>query len=231
MKSLRTLLPIVLMVVSCAVAGCSDSPDSPTDRTDAGASDEKLARAAAAGAEAGRAMARSIQATEMARKSAAAAPAEVSIPESTQERPVDADGFREIDWLQMIPADELNNLQDAPPVMHSGKLKMQQYGNYTVVPTVLGHRVKLPGYVVPMESDDKGLMTEFFFVPFFGACIHVPPPPPNQLIYVTLEKPMKTPEIWDPYWLMGELSDEQKHSGVAGSAYTMKRGRLKEYEG
>jgi len=231
MKSLCTLLPAFLVAFSCAVVGCSDGRDAPTDRTTAGANDEKLARAAAAGAEAGRAIAKNIQANELARKSAAASPSQASMTGSTQERPVDADGFREIDWLQMIPPDELELLQNAPPVMHSGKLKMQQYGSYTVVPTVLGQRVKLPGYVVPMESDDKGFMTEFFFVPFFGACIHVPPPPPNQLIYVTLDEPMKTPEIWDPYWLLGELSAEQIHSGVAGSAYTMKRARLKEYEG
>jgi uncharacterized protein len=46
--------------------------------------------------------------------------------------------------------------------------------------------VSVPGFMVPLE-DDADQVTEFILVPFAGACIHVPPPPPNQMIYVKLQ--------------------------------------------
>lgn len=48
-----------------------------------------------------------------------------------------------------------------------------------------GKRVSIPGFMVPLE-DDAQQVTEFLLVPYAGACIHVPPPPPNQMVYVTL---------------------------------------------
>ena len=96
---------------------------------------------------------------------------------------------------------------------------------------MLGREIKLPGYVVPIESDDKGRMTEFFFVPFFGACIHVPPPPPNQIVYARLSKPVKAPEIWEAYMLKGVLRDEKIQNLTANSAYSMNDAILEPYKG
>ncbi len=45
--------------------------------------------------------------------------------------------------------------------------------------------VAIPGFMVPLE-DDADQVTEFLLVPFAGACIHVPPPPPNQMVYIKL---------------------------------------------
>lgn len=144
----------------------------------------------------------------------------------------DAQGFTELDWLAMMPPDELDALQSGSTVIvHNGKLRQKQFGSYRVMSEVLGRKIKLPGYVVPIESDDKGNMTEFFFVPFFGACIHVPPPPPNQIVYVRLAKPTKAPEIWDAFMLKGELSDQKVQNRVAGSAYSMDAAVLEPYRG
>ena len=48
--------------------------------------------------------------------------------------------------------------------------------------------VKLPGYVIPLEYYGREINT-FLLVPYIGACIHVPPPPPNQIVYVDSKKP------------------------------------------
>ena len=73
-------------------------------------------------------------------------------------------------------------------------------------------------------------MTEFFFVPYFGACIHVPPPPPNQILYVRLKKSVKQPEIWDPYWIKGNLKIESFANDTAATAYTMDADVLMPYQ-
>lgn len=143
----------------------------------------------------------------------------------------DGDGYVELDWLKMMPAADLEALKHPTTIRHVGSLRMKQFGSFNTIDAVTGHKVKLPGYVVPLESDDEGRMTEFFFVPFFGACIHVPPPPPNQIVFVHLDKPMKTPEIWQPFWLRGELQIEKKNSSLGGSAYTMTGASLIVYDG
>ncbi|HJT99165.1 MAG TPA: DUF3299 domain-containing protein [Rhodanobacteraceae bacterium] len=143
----------------------------------------------------------------------------------------DAEGYVELDWLKMMPAADLEALKHPPQVQHVGRVRMKQFGSYDTVADVTNRKIKLPGYVVPIESDDQGRMTEFFFVPFFGACIHVPPPPPNQIVFAHLAKPVKTPEIWDPYWLRGELRVETKKNKLAGSAYAMADASLVPYDG
>ncbi|MFT3791918.1 MAG: DUF3299 domain-containing protein [Rudaea sp.] len=144
----------------------------------------------------------------------------------------DAQGYTELDWLAMMPRDELESLKEAAgTVVHTGNKRMKQFGSFRIVPDVLGRRIKLPGYVVPIESDDKGRMTEFFFVPFFGACIHVPPPPPNQIVHVHLSNPVKAPEIWEAFMLKGELRDEKIQTLMAGSAYSMGDATLEPYQG
>jgi hypothetical protein len=144
----------------------------------------------------------------------------------------DAQGYTELDWLAMMPPDELESLKNAANVIvHVGNKRMKQVGSFRVMPDTLGRKIKLPGYVVPVESDDNGRMTEFFFVPFFGACIHVPPPPPNQIVYVRLSKSVKTPEIWDAFMLKGILREETIHNRMAGSAYSMSDAILEPYNG
>jgi uncharacterized protein len=143
---------------------------------------------------------------------------------------VDEDGFVELDWLQMLPADELEQLQSGSSISHFGDQRMTQVGSSRVVKSVLGRKIKLPGYVVPLEMDDSGRVSEFFLVPYYGACIHVPPPPPNQMVYVRLARPLAVPDIWEVYWIKGELSDLKTQTPSADAAYFMGEARLAPYE-
>jgi hypothetical protein len=144
---------------------------------------------------------------------------------------ISADGYRDLDWLEMLPKAEIEILKHPPPVDHTGTMRAQQTGTYNAIPALDGLKVRIPGYIVPLEADDKGNLTEFFLVPYFGACIHVPPPPPNQIIYVKLDKPVEAPEIMDPYGVKGVLRVRKTANDVAGSAYTMEQASIAPWEG
>lgn len=144
----------------------------------------------------------------------------------------DADGYRELDWSAMLPPAELNALENSeePAVNHTGKRAMPQTGTYNTVAAVLARKVRLPGYVVPLDSDDAGRVREFLFVPYYGACIHVPPPPPNQIVHVRLDTPIDPPDMYSPFYLTGQLRAETLHGELAGTAYTMEQAHLHPYE-
>jgi len=69
---------------------------------------------------------------------------------------------------------------------------------------LMGKRIKIPGFAVPLEGDDGfENVKEFLLVPTFGACIHVPPPPPNQVVHVILDKPVYFEKLMYAVWVIG----------------------------
>ncbi|MGE8259816.1 MAG: DUF3299 domain-containing protein [Stenotrophomonas sp.] len=102
---------------------------------------------------------------------------------------------------------------------HSSPDRAQQFGSAAVVDGVDGRAVDLDGYVVPLAMDDAGAVNELLFVPFYGACIHVPPPPPNQIIHVTLERPIALGNLWDAYRLSGHLRIKRFEADIASASY------------
>ena len=66
----------------------------------------------------------------------------------------------------------------------------------------VGDRVRLPGYVVPLDFEGTRV-TGFLLVPYMGACIHVPPPPPNQIVYVRTKEPIEIDEIFEAVYATG----------------------------
>ncbi len=99
-----------------------------------------------------------------------------------------------------------------------------------VVEELNGVQAKLPGFVVPLELAGDGKVKEFLLVPYFGACIHYPPPPANQIVYVKLDKPIEIESPWDPVWAVGELKTESYESDLAAAGYTMAGEAIEEYE-
>jgi uncharacterized protein len=139
---------------------------------------------------------------------------------------------RELDWLEMMPKEEVAAMErgDGPEVEHSGNRKMPQFGTFKTVDDVLRRPVRLPGYVVPLANSADGKLIEFLFVPYYGACIHVPPPPPNQIVHVVLSEPVPMPDIYAPFLLSGSLRAERLNDELAGSAYMMANPTLRPYE-
>ncbi|MCK9535472.1 MAG: DUF3299 domain-containing protein [Pseudomonas sp.] len=137
--------------------------------------------------------------------------------------------LRTLKWEEMVPADAaplpppqaLHNLDQLADILtaESGPGAEQQYPNAPVVPELNGLNIKLPGYIVPLSIDENSRITEFLLVPYFGACIHVPPPPSNQMVYVTSEGGVAMGDIWQPYWIEGRLSVESFSSELGDTGY------------
>jgi hypothetical protein len=100
-----------------------------------------------------------------------------------------------------------------------------------------GRLVRLAGYVLPLEFSDSGV-DEFLLVPYVGACIHVPPPPPNQIVYVRLNHTINADDLYRPVWVTGRISVEATNrdlSLVDGQSniqigYTLKSAKAEDYE-
>lgn len=153
-------------------------------------------------------------------------------------------GFREITWDDLMPADWLpedlfdglfddadpEGLSDFDPKAVEMMNKIREiWDSAPVVEALEGQRVRLPGFVVPLEADEQEIR-EFLLVPYFGACIHVPPPPANQLIHVVPDKPVKASLNMMPVWVNGVIGLERLDSGMGVSGYRMRGIGVEAYE-
>jgi len=76
----------------------------------------------------------------------------------------------------------------------------------------------VPGYVVPFDFSADAEHKEFLLVPYFGACLHTPPPPPNQIIFIKADPAAKILDIEDPVWIEGTLSTGEFKSDLGDSS-------------
>lgn len=106
---------------------------------------------------------------------------------------------------------------------------MPQLGGFETVPDLEGTLVRIPGYVVPFDFDPGNRQAEFLFAPYMGACIHTPPPPPNQLIYVEASPAVLIDDIYTAYWLEGTLRSVRQDSELASAAYTLQLTKIEPY--
>ncbi|MFB9069033.1 DUF3299 domain-containing protein [Pseudofulvimonas gallinarii] len=144
---------------------------------------------------------------------------------------VAADAPRELDWLELMPKDEVELLNQAPEISHDGTFRMEQQGSFRTIAGLDGQHVKLPGYIVPVDVSEDQKMSSFFLVPYFGACVHVPPPPPNQIVFVTLREPMAVTDMYDAFWIEGTLKVQRVQKDIAASAYVLEADKVSLYEG
>ncbi|MDY7562661.1 DUF3299 domain-containing protein [Pseudomonas sp. 10B1] len=143
----------------------------------------------------------------------------------------------ETDWLELMPKSDQKALEAMPEIDHNspeaqgtfdskGGLKQSKglpavmYSAKTVA-AMNGKDIRIGGYPVPLETDAKGRSTLFFLVPYPGACIHVPPPPPNQLVLVRYPKGLKLNDIYTPLWVVGTLKVEKVSNDMADAAYAL----------
>ncbi|MEM8577948.1 MAG: DUF3299 domain-containing protein [Pseudomonadota bacterium] len=87
-------------------------------------------------------------------------------------------------------------------------------------PVLDGAFIRMPGYIIPMAFDGTGV-SEFLLVPYVGACIHTPPPPPNQLVYVEVDDPWPSNQLWDAVWVTGEMRAHLTDTHLAEAGYAM----------
>ncbi len=138
---------------------------------------------------------------------------------------------REIGWEDLLPAGQ----HHVPPVVvdHSGIPPANDFpppasAAANVVDELDGKIVKLPGFIVPLDYVE-GKVASALLVPYFGACIHMPPPPPNQIVHVKFDEPIDVDSIWDPVWITGKLGLERYASQIAEAGYSMRGQEVEEY--
>ena len=148
---------------------------------------------------------------------------------------------RELTWSEMVPPDapvatqppapmhDLSQLADALAA-ESAPAAKQQSPAAPVVQALDGQQVKLPGYIVPLEVSEEGRVTEFLLVPYFGACIHVPPPPSNQIVHVKSELGVLMDALYQPFWVEGPLQVKSSSSELADAGYQMDAEKIYPYE-
>ncbi|NUT75702.1 DUF3299 domain-containing protein [Pseudomonas sp. C1C7] len=148
---------------------------------------------------------------------------------------------KELTWSEMIPPDAMPVVPDMTPLHDLSKMSdalsaesapaaKQSMPNAPVVQALDGQDIRLPGYIVPLEVNEEGRTTEFLLVPYFGACIHVPPPPSNQIVHVKSEVGVKVDELYQPYWVEGPMQVKASTSELADAGYQMQADKIYMYE-
>ena len=148
---------------------------------------------------------------------------------------VPAGAARELDWDELLPRDARARFSGGPPppthdTLGEGGLAAQQMMDLSVNKALDGALIKIPGFIVPLDVGKDGLVTDFFLVPYFGACIHVPPPPPNQIVHVRISKGIALYSIYEAYWITGRMKVVNKSTRLGASAYQLAASNVEIYK-
>lgn len=147
----------------------------------------------------------------------------------------------ELEWDALIPEDfrpdklleefQVEDMTDDDPRAQELMDRLKEVWDQAPVREDLdGRLVKLPGFVVPVEADADET-TGFLLVPYYGACVHVPPPPANQTVYVVTETGKGTrPELFDVIWVTGTMSVKRIDNDIAEAGYTLYANDIAPYD-
>ena len=152
------------------------------------------------------------------------------------------DEARDLEWEELMPegwdplaeldalaGDDLQSLSDnSVQAIELYNAYQEAVRSAPVVHELDGQKVRLPGFVVPLDFEGTEI-SEFLLVPYFGACIHTPPPPSNQIVYVTTVAGYPLQELFEPVWVTGELRAEAHLNEVGDAGYTLQATIIEPY--
>ncbi|HBY41868.1 MAG TPA: DUF3299 domain-containing protein [Alteromonas sp.] len=160
--------------------------------------------------------------------------------------------YTEVEWTDLMPKDDLDALlappeylndiadgsqQDSVAALNQKESVDAQTKRYRdalsstrVMQEFNGKQIRIPGYMVPLEQNEEREVTAFFIVPYFGACLHMPPPPPNQILYVQYEEGIALEALQQPFWFEGTLTVALNENALGTSAYTLNIDDYRLYE-
>lgn len=160
--------------------------------------------------------------------------------------------YEEIEWTELMPDSDLAALMDPPEflsqVQDGSELdsadafsqqdfndervqRFQEALNSTNVIKAFDKRaIRIPGFIVPLQQNEERKITEFFVVPYFGACIHMPPPPPNQIIFVQFEQGIELDDLQQAFWFEGIVDIQTQEHQLGTSAYALQLDNYELYE-
>jgi len=151
-----------------------------------------------------------------------------------------ADSYRQIAWEELIPKGwdpakefrdlDLANLKDSDPRAMEALERMKTvWAQAPTEPSLAGKKVRLPGFVIPLERKGASV-TEFLLLPYFGACIHTPPPPANQIIHAVSARPRGRMHSMEAFWVSGTLEIRRSETDWGNAGYRLKVERIERYE-
>lgn len=141
--------------------------------------------------------------------------------------------YQELTWEQLVPPGyrpedmmakyqgQLSVLADGDPAaMEIYNQMMEEFNNAPINEELNQINIRMPGFIAPLEYSD-GLITSFLLVPYFGACIHVPPPPVNQTIHVTLAEGngIIPGDSYYPFWVQGKMLAQAAETDIGSAGY------------
>lgn len=136
--------------------------------------------------------------------------------------------FLDLAWADLLPegeAERINQLMQLQALQqgfdHFGSDRMPQLQTFEVVDELDGRRIRIGGYVLPFDFTGSREISRFLLVPYVGACIHVPPPPPNQLVFVITTEPIQVQGLWDPVFVEGIMRTQRHDNELGDTAYTL----------
>ncbi len=143
-----------------------------------------------------------------------------------------ADKVIDLNWDDLLPEGEttvprtLSGLID-----HNGPdLSRLQPASSGVRSDWNGKTVRLPGFIVPIDHEGMAV-TAFILVPYAGACIHVPPPPANQLVFVTTEDPYESRGLFAPVHVTGMFGVSAMSTHLAQIGYALSVDKIQPFQG
>lgn len=142
----------------------------------------------------------------------------------------------ELEWDDLIPEDGRASFFDQMTedfgITQQGELSSPFEPQDRKVPMETkynGKRVRLPGYMVPIAYEGTGV-TQLLLVPYVGACIHVPPPPPNQIVMVTAKEPYEVTGYFEAVFVTGHITTMAVETDLAEIGYVMTDAEIEPYE-
>ena len=156
-------------------------------------------------------------------------------------------GYKTIEWNDLMPDDwvkdmtkemakmsKLNSMLDGSAEATKAMADLRKkLDDAPIVKSQVNQKIRLPGYAVPLDADRTNSKREFLLVPYFGACIHSPPPPSNQIVLVrpaASSKIKKMPESMDVLWVEGELKEARVNTSQGVSGYMLEAINIAPYE-
>ncbi|MDP1554705.1 MAG: DUF3299 domain-containing protein [Hyphomonas sp.] len=233
---------LVALAVALAACGAADAPASAESPAAKPATKSAAPPASEAKATSGPKVGDKIGETAADRAAAREAKAAQRAADAKrQDEELAARGVKRIGWEDLMPEGEEERLaqmyQAQMSMLYSGAGVAEgsaadtavQIGTFNTVKELNGKKIRIPGYTVPFEYGADAQIKEFLLVPYFGACIHSPPPPPNQTVFIMADKPIKMKDLAQAVWIEGTISTQTQESELADAAYTIKLTGIEEY--
>ncbi|WP_444946870.1 DUF3299 domain-containing protein [Microbulbifer sp. VTAC004] len=173
------------------------------------------------------------------------------VQEHTQVKQININ-YREVSWEELIPKDDLDALLNPPeyiddivegsaadsmPTTSTISEISEDESRYQaaltstrIKPEFDNQQIRIAGFIVPIEFNDELTISRFLFVPYFGACIHLPPPPPNQVIHGRFPEGVQIEALYEPFTIEGKLRTLKKESEFGTAAYSMEVDSIHPYK-